>query len=379
MSVETIHELIEKITQYEANPAQVPPKLSQALAETLVGKKNRCLATLIGGEALVFKIIDEFGQKKALKVPRLEILRNAPRRDAAVLKNIVKYVRGGEEVENVNATRFTEGAVLQRELQKLSIEEGVLHFKIPQVLHLSTEPIIHYTMEWFDSPRLIAWLKEKNDILYTLSIFKKVLYACDWLHKRGIVHRDWKSENLLITEKNSVIILDWTMSKMLTTVRNLTIPGSIGGTLGFAPPKYMRDGDFKHANYADDIYMLGFVLWEFIALCRLPTIAKDHYTRAGIDAFRKKLLEDIPEVIHPLFWHATEQDECERFQTCSEFLDAIKRIETIFIQDSGFVPDSQTLTPTLVLPISFCHGCGACDGVNFCDALADFIRKVNNQ
>lgn len=377
--IESIYELIERISQYETNPAQVPLKLVGELTTVFLGRKARGLAIQIGGEALVIKAVDEFEEKIALKVPRMDILRNAPRRNAAVLKNIVRFVKGDDEIENVNATRFSEGATLQRDLQKVATEEGVLHFKIPQVKRISTEPVLHYTMEWYDSPSLLRWLREKNDVLYSLSIFKKVLYACDFLHKRGIVHRDWKSENLLITEKDSVVILDWTMAKLLTTTRNLTIPGSLGGTAGFAPLKFVADRDFKHANYSDDLYLLGFVLWEFLAQKKLPGLAREHYTKQGIDAFRRKLIEDIPEAAQAVFWHATEQNECERFQTCKEFLDAIKRLESYFVQDSGFEPDSQTLTPTLVLPRTLCKNCGACGGVGFCEKLSEFIRRSLNE
>lgn len=376
MKKEEIFDLINKIAQYQNNPAQVPLRQLQDLTSALLGPKSRALCAQIGGESIVIKVVDEFSAKVCLKVPRIEILQNAPKRNVAVLKNLVNFARGaGAEIENINAERFSQGAVLQRDIGREALTEGIKHFVIPPVLKISSEPILHYVMEWFDCPAAIRCLKEKGDILYSLEIFKKILYATNFLHVRGIIHRDWKSDNLLVNENDNVVILDWTMAKVKND-RNLTIPGSVGGTSGFAPAKFIADGDFKLANYTDDLYLLGFVLWEFITLQKLPPLPREQYTDAGILAYRKELVTFLPEVAQPIFWHSTEQDECERFQSAKEFLEGIRRLEEVFAKETGFMPTSQTLTPTLVLEQPVCHGCGACGGVKFCELLADFIRKI---
>lgn len=373
--MEAILNLIDRIAQFQNNAAQTPIRYIQELTSVFLGSKCKGLAILIGGEALVLKVVDEFGEKICLKIPRTQILRSAPRQDVAVLKNIVDFIRGATAPENINASRFSEGAILQRSLCAELENTGVKHFSIPRVLRISSDPVLHYTMEWIDSPGLLRWLQEKNDLLYSLHMFKKLLYAANFLHTRGIIHRDIKSDNLLIGINDTVIILDWTMAKVLND-RNLTIPGSIGGTGGYAPPKFLTDGDFKLANYSDDLYMLGFVLWEFLALQKLPYLSRDRYTKKGLQEYRTSLVGFLPEAAQGVFWHATEQEEPERYSNCGEFLKAIVSLEQIFAADTGFIPTNQTMTPTLVLEQPLCSQCGACGGVNFCEALADFIRKV---
>jgi serine/threonine protein kinase len=377
-TTEEIYELIDQIAQYERNPAQCPFKLYSRLASVLVGTKAQAKSILIGGESLVIKTQDEFKDMLCVKVPRTEILKSAPKRKVAALKNPLQFLRIGTEQEicgNINAERFSQGAILQRTLCQEAQKASIKHFTIPQVRAIKSEPVLHYIMDWHQAPRILDWLKEKNDILYSLHCFKRVLYCADFLQRRGVVHRDWKSDNILAANEDTIAVVDWTMAKDLSTARNLTIAGSQGGTPGYAPQKFM-EGDFKQANFLDEIYLLGFVLWEFLALQKTPSLARESYTERGVSNFRQRLVEDLPDAAQATFWKATEIDEQHRYQTIREFLAAVLRIEEFFAREDDFIPTSQSLTPTLVLEENLCTDCGKCGGNDFCNALAKLIRSI---
>jgi len=373
METDKLHELIGKVEQYETNAAQCPKGLYETITTILQGKKTQAQAVLIGGEAILIKCKDEFGQKLALKIPRLEILTAQPTHSTAILKNLFKFRHVDEKI-NITAERFSEGAILQRDL-RLEIDNAhVGYFNVPRVLKITTEPILYFVMEWIEAPLILRWLQQKQDIAYSLHVFKQLLKAGIFLHERGIVHRDFKSENILIGIDDSVTILDWTLAKILSDTRNLTMPGTPGGTLGYAPQKFIEDGDFKLASYIDDIYSLGFVFWEFITLEKAPKLSRNSYSKKGIFEYRKKLLSELPDAAQQIFWTATEQDESKRYPTCAHFLKAVAQIEDLFASEADFVPN-ETETPALILDDVVCIGCGACFGLNFCEYLKKFIRN----
>ena len=91
-------------------------------------------------------------------------------------------------------------------------------------------------------------------------------------HSRGVVHRDFKSANVVVTPDGQVKVLDFGLAKRLTgeelteatTVlrHSLTAPGVVAGTLAYMAPEQLKG---QPADARSDIWALGVVLYELVA------------------------------------------------------------------------------------------------------------------
>ena len=102
-----------------------------------------------------------------------------------------------------------------------------------------------------------------------LEIAMQVADALDEAHTRGIVHRDIKSANVMITARQLVKVLDFGLAKFLrrpdgvsAQTMGVTSPGVVLGTLNYMAPEQLRGGDVDHRA---DLFGLGAVLYEMLA------------------------------------------------------------------------------------------------------------------
>jgi len=84
----------------------------------------------------------------------------------------------------------------------------------------------------------------------------------EYLHSKGIVHRDLKTLNLLVTEDFTVKVADFGLSKVKSMSKSI-MTGSIHvmGTLAYMAPELLHGKPF---NEKVDVYAFGIVLWEIL-------------------------------------------------------------------------------------------------------------------
>ena len=100
---------------------------------------------------------------------------------------------------------------------------------------------------------------------------QQLAQALGHAHSRGVVHRDFKSQNVVVTPEDQVKVLDFGLAKRLTTadvaeattmsLPSLTEPGVVAGTLAYMAPEQLQG---KPADARSDIWALGVVLYEIV-------------------------------------------------------------------------------------------------------------------
>ena len=146
-------------------------------------------------------------------------------------------------------------------------------------------------------------------------------------HEKGIVHRDVKSENLMVTRKNHVRIMDFGLAKLEGRTK-LTKTGMTLGTPSYMSPEQARGSEVDHRS---DIWSVGVVLYEMLT-GRLPF--QGDYEQAVVYSILQEdpepvaaLRSGIPVEFEAIVNKCLEKDPANRYQHVSELGVDLKRLQ----------------------------------------------------
>ncbi|HEX8267411.1 MAG TPA: protein kinase [Pyrinomonadaceae bacterium] len=167
-----------------------------------------------------------------------------------------------------------------------------------------------------------------------IPIFCQALDGINHAHELGIVHRDVKPGNMILTANGILKVLDFGIARLLGTSRK-TKSGNIIGTLEYMSPEQVRG---LETDARSDIYGLGIMLYEILT-GRLPFESENEFLlmkaqTEEMPALPRSINPNISETVETAIMKALSKNPDERFQSAGEFLDSLF--------DAGFAPGAVT-------------------------------------
>lgn len=264
---------------------------------------------MIGKTISHYKILEKLGQGGMGVVYKAE---DTKLKRIVALKFLTQQALGGEEEK----TRFIHEAQAAAALD---------HPNICTVYEIDeSDEQTFIAMTYVDGQSLserieVGPLKLEN----ALDIAIQIAVGLQEAHERGIIHRDIKSANIMVTKNGQGKIMDFGLAKRSGNTL-VTRAGTMMGTVAYMSPEQARGETVDHRT---DIWSLGVVFYEMIN-GQLPF--EGNYEQAVIYSI---LNEDpnpmgryVPEDFQDIIFRALQKDREQRFQSASELCQCLREL-----------------------------------------------------
>ena len=192
-------------------------------------------------------------------------------------------------------------------------------------------PAVFLVMELVEGSTLRDFLNENGSLSVeqTIQFITPVLSALAAAHLIGIIHRDVKPENILISKDGRIKVADFGLARNMTMAQTMTAESSVVlGSVSYLSPEQVQRGI---ADARSDVYAIGIVLFEML-LGKKPydgetpiQIAYRHVN--GRIPNVKEFKSDIPEMIADLIFQATAPNPDQRPKDAEQLLSKVRDIQ----------------------------------------------------
>ena len=244
--------------------------------------------------------------------------------EVCALKVLFPHLAGDE----TQFARFRNEVILSRRLS---------HPNIVRVYDFGSAGKGYYfiTLEFVDggslSSRIYTQRYRPLPFQEKLRILYEILQGLACAHKLGVIHRDLKPDNILLTDMDQVKISDFGLARSLLVDKGFTDTGETVGTPYYMSPEQLRG---KKVDARSDLYSLGILAYELV-VGRRPFYHDDYMTLARMhimDPLPKIAKESgVPEWFQQWIEKLCEKERDNRFQTALEAADALAK----FMNDAG--------------------------------------------
>ena len=275
----------------------------------MIGKKilNYEIKSLIGEGGMGNVYLGEhtsIGRKVAIKVLKPELANN-------------------QEIRN----RFKNEASVMAKLQHSNL--------VGLIDYVDENEGLYLIMEYVEGKGLDEVLKELKQPMVidrAKAIMKQILSGFAYAHQNGIIHRDVKPANILLTTDDKVKVLDFGIAKLVGDAEfNLTKTGTQVGTVYYMSPEQVKA---KELDLRSDIYSLGVTFYELLTgSCPYKAMTSEYDV---YDKIVKEPLKSLTSTMGGKYineWNviqkATEKNPSKRFQNCAEFESMLANVAAV--------------------------------------------------
>jgi eukaryotic-like serine/threonine-protein kinase len=163
------------------------------------------------------------------------------------------------------------------------------------------------------------------DPVEAAAVVAQVAEALDVAHKAGVVHRDVKPGNVLLSEDGRIMVTDFGIAKALQESEgDLTVTGTTLGTVKYLAPEQVEGGP---VDARTDVYALGVILYELV--CGRPPFTGDSDAAVALarlthDPLRpRQMRAGVPRPLERVIMRALARDPDERYASAGDLRAAL--------------------------------------------------------
>ena len=224
----------------------------------------------------------------------------------------------------------TQPEVLSRFLREAMLQESISHEHIVRLINCEQDGNVDYLVFEYMAGRDVRRLirdEVQLPIMQSVRIIMQAAEALAYLHEQGIVHRDVKPANILLTESGTAKLGDLGLCGFLDD-RAESDPriGKLVGTADYMAPEHILNP--RNTSRGWDIYSLGCTFYQMITGI-VPFPKED--TREKIMAhLRSRLIDprifrgDLPEELAKIITRMMAKSPMQRFQSTEEVLESLE-------------------------------------------------------
>lgn len=231
----------------------------------------------------------------------------------------IKILRSDQSTDAISILRF------EREAQAATT---LAHPNIVEIYDVGEYKNHHYiVMEYVAGKTLKKVIRDRAPLLNLEAVdtMKQLTSAVAEAHKRGIIHRDIKPQNVIVKSDGSLKILDFGIATAKGSAQ-LTQANNVMGSVHYLAPELAKG---EPASPQSDIYALGIVFYEMLTgdvpfkADQAIQIALQHM-RESMPSVRKAN-PNVPQSVENIIIRATAKNPKLRYQSCDEMLNDLEK------------------------------------------------------
>ena len=231
----------------------------------------------------------------------------------------IKILRSDQSIDAISILRF------EREAQAATT---LAHPNIVEIYDVGEYKNHHYiVMEYVAGKTLKKVIRDRAPLLNLEAVdtMKQLTSAVAEAHKRGIIHRDIKPQNVIVKSDGSLKILDFGIATAKASAQ-LTQANNVMGSVHYLAPELAKG---EPASPQSDIYALGIVFYEMLTgdvpfkADQAVQIALQHM-REPMPSVRKAN-PNVPQSVENIIIRATAKNPKLRYQSCDEMLKDLEK------------------------------------------------------
>jgi len=308
----------ERLANLEALICRLDTELNQQMERSLISTRMFAAPASGGGSAMPTTILS----LAAALEGRYQVLSELGRGGMGIVYQAYdKQLKEQVAIKLLSPLLSTDTEALERLTREVSMARRVTHPNVIRIHDIGEVNGLHYvSMEYFGGTNLKEHLKRSGP-LSLLNAYQIVSQMCDGLeaaHSQGVVHRDLKSQNVMVGPSGQVKIIDFGLARSVH-LEGMTATGLIMGTPEYMAPEQVAG---KHVDERADIYALGVILFEMLT-GRVP-FTGDSAIAVGFQQLKdpppspRSINPQIPEEVERIILKALEKNPIQRYRTVDD-------------------------------------------------------------